>query len=128
MPVIDLNQVRTEKHWTNRVKDFGKKACKKAKETVEYVKNNPEQAMARAGAIAAILGGTTKVVQSVNRHIALKQEKHHREREVYDRSLNMYLETRRKLTKKDFDKINEIKRKTGKRTSEVLSDLGLLKR
>lgn len=128
MPVIDLNDIRTEKDWRNRIKVFSKKTFQKAQDAVKYVKDNPKEAMTQLGVIAAVLGGTTKVIKSVNRHNRLRQEKYHREREVYDRSLNMYVTTRRKLTKKDLDRINEIKRKTGKRTSEVLSDLNLLKR
>lgn len=128
MPVIDLDKIRTENHWTNKVKDFGRKVVSKGKDIYEYVKNDPQSAMKAAGVFVALTGGATKVIKTVNRHKTLRQEKFHREREVYDRSLNMYLTTKRKLTKADFDKINKIKRRTGKRTSEVLSDLNLLKK
>ena len=128
MPVIDLNKIKTENHWTNRVKRFGKAALEKGKDLVDYVKEDPKRAIEIAGLVTAVTGGASKVVRTVNRNKELRQEKFHREREVYDRSLGMYVVTKRKLTKADLDKVNEIRRKTGKRTTEVLSDLNLLKK
>lgn len=42
MPVIDLNKIRTENHWTNRIKDkarnIGRTVTKKVKEGIDFVK------------------------------------------------------------------------------------------
>ena len=99
MPVIDLTKIKTEKHWTNRVKDGAKKAANWTKDrivnTVEYVKENPQGAATIVGTVLAVSGGLTKCIKAVNRHKAIRQEKWHREREVYDHSTGMYLQTKR---------------------------------
>jgi len=110
------------------IKTGGKWAIEKTKNAIEYAKDNPQGAAAIVGLTMTITGGANKLLRTINRHQKLKQQQYHRDREIYDHSLNMFLTTKRKLTKKDIDKINEIMRKTGKRKSEVLSELNLLKR
>lgn len=131
MPVIDLNKIRTENHWTNRLKDkakeIGKKVVKKTGEAVEFVKENPQAAALMLGAVTTVAGGVKKISRVIDNHAQRRHEQYHRDREIYDHSLNMYLTTKKKLSKKDVDRINEMMRKTGKKKSEVLSDLGLLK-
>lgn len=132
MPVIDLTKIRTEKDWRNRIKDGVKKTFSWGRDrivnTVEYVKEHPQEAATIAGTAMAVVGGVTKGARAINKHRELRQEKWHREREVYDHSTGMYLQTRRKLKKDDIDRINRIMRKTGKKKSEVMSELNLLKK
>lgn len=132
MPVIDLNKIRTEKQWQNRLKDGAKKVGKwtleKSQEAFEFVKENPQAAALMVGALTAVTGGVKRIARSVDHHAQRRHEQYHRDREVYDHSLNMFLTTKRKLKQKDVDRINEMMRKTGKRKSEVMSDLGLLKK
>ena len=131
MPVIDLNKIKTENHWTNRLKDkakaIGKKIVQKTGETVEFAKENPQAAALIVGGVTTVAGGVKKVLRTIDNHAQRRHEQYHRDREIYDHSLNMYLTTKKKLSKKDVDRINEMMRKTGKKKSEVLSDLGLLK-
>lgn len=131
MPYIDLKKIKTENHWTNRIKDGAKRFGRKAKETVvdavEFVKDNPEAAatmLAIGGTVAGVFG---KITKGVTRHINLRQEKYNKERYVYDHSLNMYLHTKRKLTNKDFANINKL-RKQGLSKSEAMIKLNLLKK
>lgn len=132
MPVIDLNKIKTENHWTNKAKDklkeVGRKTLEKSKEAVEFAKENPQAAALIVGAVTAVTGSVKKIARTVDNHAQRRHEQYHRDREIYDHSLNMYLTTKRKLTKKDVDRINEMMRKTGKKKSEVLSELGLLKK
>lgn len=112
----------------NKAKDAGKWTLGMVRNTIDYAKNNPKDALAFVTLGTTAIGGVNKIFRSINRHRTLRQEKYHREREVYDRSLNMYLVTKRKLKKSDLDRINAYMRKTGKKKSEALSDLNLLKR
>lgn len=126
MPVIDLNKIKTKKD-----KTFGDKLkyiCKNTKEKVgngiEWIKDNPKEAIGLLGAGAALIGGATK---AINKHITVRQERYNKERFIYDHSLNAYLETKRKLTNNDVVRINEERRRTGKKLSEVLAEMNLLK-
>ena len=132
MPVINLNEMKVERTIPEKIKHTAKNcynwACDKVRNTVEYVKENPQGAAAIAGIVMTVTGGATKLVRSVNRHQAIRQEKFHREREIYDHSSNQYLVTKRKLRKDDIDRMNKLRREKGLKVSEALSELDLLKR
>ena len=131
MPYIDLNKIKTENHWTNRIKDgvkrFGRKAKEKVVGAVEYVKDNPEAAATLLAAGGAAFGAISKLTKGVIRHVNLRQERYNKERYVYDHSLNMYLHTKRKLKNKDVANINRL-RKQGLSKSEAMMKLNLLKK
>lgn len=132
MAVLDFNKNTIERTPVEKVRYAVKTGfnwtAEKVKNAVEYVKEKPQEAATIVGMVLAASGGVTKVAKVINRHVALRQEKYHREREVYDHSTGMYLQTRRKLRKDDIDRINRIMRETGKKKSEVMSELNLLKR
>lgn len=110
-----------EKIWS-----FGQKGLTKVKETVEWVKENPQAAAILAGGVTAVAGVAKKGIRAIDKHASLRQEKSNKERYVYDHSLNMYLKTKRPLNRKDVERINA-QRKTGKKLSEILEELDLLK-
>ena len=131
MPIIDLktgkierNQLENVQFRLNQAKNW---TVEKVRNTVEYVKEDPKRAVEIVGLIGVVTGGATKFVKSVNRHQAIRQEKWHREREIYDHSSNQYLTTKRKLTKADIDRMNKLRREEGLKVSEALSRLNLLK-
>ena len=130
MPVIDLKKIRTENHWTNKIKDgvknFGKTVTKKTKEAVEFVKDNPETAATLLAAGGAVIGVIGKVTKGVTKHVNLRQERYNKERYTYDHSSNMYLKYKRKLTKEDLMNIEEL-RKKGLTKTQALLKLDLLK-
>lgn len=132
MPVIDLKTGKVDRNFLENVKFKLVQAkdwtVEKARNAVEYVKNNPEGAMKILGGVTVVAGSVTKVAKSVNRHQALRQEKFHCEREVYDHSNGIYLQLKRKLTKADIDRMNRLKREKGYNVSEALSEMGMLKR
>jgi len=80
------------------------------------------------GAIAigtALVTGTSKVIGMVDRHNQKKLELERR-RQVYDRSMGMYVDLKRPLRQSDWNKINDLK-KDGMKTGEALKKLGLIK-
>ena len=126
MPVIDLNKIKTEKdkNFGDKLKDICKDAKEKAGKGIEWIKENPREAVGIFGAAAAIFGAGAK---AINKNVTARQERYNKERFIYDHSLNAYLETNRKLTNNDIVRINEERRKTGKKLSEVLAEMHLLK-
>lgn len=126
MPVIDLNKIRTEKHPVNRIKDACKKAKTKVTDTIIWVRDNPENTVAILGGATAAIKAISSIGKRLTRNAALRQEKYNKERYIYDRSLNTYVKIKRKLTQSDFVKINQMRKKTGKKVSEILSDLDLV--
>lgn len=130
MPVIDLKKIKTENHWTNRLKDkvktIGRKMADKAKDTVDFVKDNPETTATLLAAGGAVIGVLGKITKSVTRHANLRQERYNKERYTYDHSTNMYLKYKRPLTKKDLTNIEEL-RKKGYSKTQALLKLNLLK-
>ena len=131
MPVIDMKTGKIERNFrenigfkANQAKDW---TIERVRNTVEYIKENPQGAVTIIGLIATVTGGATKLVRTVNRHQAIRQEKWHHDREIYDRSSNQYLTTKRKLTKTDIDRMNKLRREKGLKVSEALSQLNLLK-
>lgn len=132
MPVLNFNENKVERTTSEKIKHVIKTGfnwtTEKIKNTVEYVKENPQGAATILGIAATVTGGTTKLIRVINRRHALRQEKFHREREIYDHSSGQYLVVKRKLTKADVDRMNELRRKKGYKVSEALSELNLLKR
>jgi len=61
----------------------------------------------------------------VDRHNQKKLELERR-RQVYDRSMGMYVDLKRPLRQSDWNKINDLK-KDGMKTGEALKKLGLIK-
>lgn len=129
MPVIDLEKMKMKQMtFRGKVIDFSQRAKQKVKNGVEWCKENPREAVTLLGGAAAVLTGANKVVRGVNRHLTARKERYTKERFVYDRSLNLYVKTKRKLTAKDLDHINTVRRQTGKKVSEVLSDMNLIQK
>lgn len=110
-----------------KTKDIGQKAFDCGKQTVMWAVQNPEKAAALAATTAAVTGGMSKVIRSVNRNVTMKRIEREKRTRIYDHSMNAYLYTRRPLKANEVKYINEEKRRTGKRTSEILYDMGLLK-
>ena len=121
MPVIYLNQMKVESKWHN----FKVKASVKARNAIQWVKENQETVGILTTVGAALLGGGVKITKSLVRTHNLKKEQYNKERYIYDRSLGMYLHTRRPLRNKDYITINA-RRKNGEKLSDILSDMRIL--
>lgn len=111
-----------------KVRDFGRAVANKSMEGVKWVIENPEKAAALTAFGAAITGGASKVIKGVHRDITVRQEMKERRTRIYDHSMGAYLYTKRPLKPEEVARINRIRRETGKRTSEILEEMRLLKR
>ena len=131
MAVIDLNKIRTEKHWTNRLKDgvkrFGNAVVRKVGEAIEFVRENPQAAATLVAAGGALIGGVHRISKDIIKHQNLKQEKYNKEMYVYDHSLNLWLKYKRPLTAEDYENIAQL-RKQGMKLNEALLALDLMQR
>lgn len=75
------------------------------------------------GAIALI----EKLIREINRGRRVNEDKHHREKRVYNRSCGSYIELRRKLTGKEQLEL-ERRKKNGESIAQILSDMGVIKK
>lgn len=129
MPIIDLRKIRTENHWTNKIKDgarnFGRKVANKTKEAVEFVRDNPETAAMLITAGGAVCGVIGKITKSAAKTANLRQERFNKERFTYDHRSNMYLKYKRPLRKEDIANIEAL-RKKGLTKTQALLKLDLL--
>lgn len=110
------------------VQDICRKVMDTGRRCVIWVVQNPDKAAGYAAAGGAMLTGAAKVVRSVNRNITVRRETMEKRTRIYDHSMNAYLYTKRPLTAADISRINHERRATGKRTSEILEEMNLLRR
>ena len=95
------------------------------KSLIKWASENPRSA---AVVIFAIMAGgkeVNKLTKSVNRVVAAKQEQYNRDRYVYDHSLGIYLKTKHRLTKKDLEMIDRLRRR-GFSKSQAMIKLNLI--
>lgn len=130
MPYIDLKKIRTENHWTNRLKDrfrdFGRKSVRKLKECVDFVKENPEAASIIAGFGAAAIGGLKSITRTAGRHYRVRKESYDRNHYIYDPSMHMKLKTKRKISNEDRKHIFK-ERQKGKTYHDIYRDMDILR-
>jgi len=107
---------------------LAKTAKKKVMDGVKWVVDNPQEA-AVLGTLATGAGAVLKrIAKSVDRNVTARREKYNKERYVYDHSANRWLKTSKVLTKKDVERIEELRRKNpGMKMTEAMAKLKLLK-
>lgn len=120
--------VDKSKRLVTKVKDVGGRALSKTKDVVHWVMENPEKAAAVAGAGAALFGGANKVIRNVNQNITKRQTEREKRTRIYDHSLNAYIYTKKPLTSEQIEFIHKERRRTGKKVSEILAEMNLLRR
>lgn len=98
----------------------------KVKDTANWVNNNKETLAVVLPVVVAGVAGSAKIVKSVSRNVALKQEKDLKERFIYDRSLGKYLELKKPLSNSQLTSILE-RKENGEKLSIILHNMGLLK-
>ena len=121
MPFINLKDFKVESKWHA----FTRKAKDKIIDGVRWVKDNPETAGILATVGTAVIGGGIKLTKNLVRTHNLHKEQFNKERYIYDRSLGMYLRTKRPLRNKDYITINN-RRKNGEKLSQILEDMRIL--
>ena len=121
MPILDLNSMRVESKWQN----FKQKVKNRTNDAVNWVRNNPELVGSALTVGTVVVGGAVKVGKKLVRTHNIRAERYNKERYIYDRSLGMYLHTKRKLTNKDYATINACKAK-GESLSSILMRMKIL--
>jgi len=126
---MELWRIRNKLRDAGRqVKDTAKKAGEKTKDIAKWIIENPDKAAAIAGTGAALAGGANKVIRSINRNVMLKQVEREKRTRVYDHSLNAYVYTKKPLTKEQIEFIHKERRRTGKKVSEIMAEMNILRK
>ena len=112
----------------NAAKNVGKKTVDTVGEAAKWVMENPEKAAAIAGTLSAIAGGANKVIRSIHRNFTLRQVEREKRTRVYDHSLNAYVYTKKPLTKEQIEFIHRERRRTGKKVSEIMAEMDILRK
>jgi ABC-type nitrate/sulfonate/bicarbonate transport system substrate-binding protein len=95
------------------------------KELAKWATEDPKRAVAL---VAVLLGGSrgvSRMVSNIGRFAKARQEKYNKERYTYDHSLDIYLKTKRKLTKRDLMNIERLRGK-GYTKAQAMLKLNLL--
>ena len=124
MPVIYLNETFGQKV-KRKAKLLGHSVKRKVKSGIDWIVANPEAATIIATVGVATVGGACKLAKSGIRAHNLKKEEELKNRYIYDRSLGMYLHTKRPLRNEDYITINE-RRKNGEKLSNILVSMDIL--
>lgn len=120
--IVKLSDFQKEAKRRERKEWFGNKI----KSVAEWTNNNKEVILVVVPAAVATVSGGAKIVKSISRNSALRQEQRMKERFVYDRSLGAYLELKKPLKDVQWKAILDRKEK-GERLSTILKDMNLLK-
>ena len=111
-----------------KIKVVGEKVVNETKDGIKWIIENPEKAAAIAGTGAALIGGANKIIRSINRNVTLRQTEKEKRTRVYDHSLNAYVYTKKPLTKEQIEFIHKERRRTGKKVSEIMAEMDILRR
>ena len=107
-----------------QVTDAARRGAEKGRCAVKWCIDHPDKFAALVGGIAV----ANKLARNVKRSIVMEHEIYDKKRRIYDQSLKGWLYVKRPLTSRDIQRINEERRRTGKRVSEILAEMDLLKK
>ena len=108
--------------WTG----FTIKTKVKAREVYYWCRDHKEEAAFIATTGVAVIGAVGKAAKRIDRKIDLKRERDLKDLYVYDRSLGIYHELRRKLRPSEVLEIDR-RRAAGESMTYILSSMRLLK-
>lgn len=114
---------KADKIWY-QTKEAGRKVILKGTDAVRWAVDNPDKFAALCGGLA--IGN--KLVRSFHRNITVRHEIYDKKHRVYDQSTKAYVYIKRPLKARDIEYINQERRRTGKRVSEILTDMNLVRR
>lgn len=124
MPELYLNETFGQK-FKRKMDSFGRRVKRGLKSGIDWVVENPEAATLIVTVGGAAIGGGCKLAKTAIRSHNLKKEEYLKDCYIYDRSLGMYLHTKRPLNNKDYVTINE-RRDHGEKLSNILVDMNIL--
>ena len=107
-----------------RVKDTGRKVVVRTGTAVKWMIDNPDK-------MAGIVGGAAvlnRLVHNVHRNVTVRHAIYDKKHRIYDHSTNAYIYLKRPLRARDIEYLNAERRRTGKRVSEILTEMNLVRR
>lgn len=126
---MELNDLKSKAYEAGRkLKEIGARVVDCGRGAIQWAIENPDKAAALAATTAAITGGVSKVAKCVNRNVTMRQIEKEKRTRIYDHSLNAYVYTKRPLRADEVEFVNRERRRTGKRVSEVLYDMNMLRK
>lgn len=105
-------------------KETGRKIAVCTGAAVKWMVDNPEKMTAFVGGAAVL----NRLCRSVHRNITVNRDIYDRKHRIYDRSTNAYIYLKRPLKARDIEHLNAERRRTGKRVSEILTEMNLVRR
>lgn len=118
----------------NKKNDFEKDLIKEMKRTkrkeridkcVNWVKNNPQEALIGGSLIVSFVGGLTKTGNKLIKAHNINKENDLKQRRIYDRSLGKYVVCNRAISNKEGLEI-ENRKQSGEKLHNILRDMGLI--
>lgn len=119
-----LRMLNTKDRVVFKVKETGRKVVNRTGTAVKWMVDNPEK-------MAGIIGGATilnRLAHTVHRDVTVRRELYDKKHRIYDHSTNAYVYLKRPLKARDIEYLNAERRRTGKRVSEILTDMNLVRR
>jgi len=93
---------------------------------VDLADENKEKVLTAAAIIFAGGKCVEKISRNYSRSKRVKEDRFHREREIYDRTTGMYIQLRRPMTSSEQYEYS-VRLRKGEQPIHILGDLGLLK-
>lgn len=103
--------------------EFRRKFKKAKNDAINFVKNNKELIVASIPVVITCINGANKIVKTIDS----RMERTRKDNQYYDRTLGMYVDLKRKPKQSEYIKIQE-RRNNGEKLSDILIDMGLVKR
>lgn len=105
-------------------REIKEKINRKYQQGKDWVMKNKEVVIA---ATPVVIGGITTITKVVGRHINIRKQETIKTHYIYDRSLGMYWKLNRELRTSEQLELDR-RKKNGERMSDILSDMGVLRR
>ena len=124
---MDEKIIKAKRTLNQKVYEAKVKVERATKETINWVKENPQTALTALVATAGVVKGVTRMSSRALTAYATNKEIKFKERTIYDHSLGRYVELKHKLTPTEALTIEE-RRANGEKLHMILNDMNLLKK
>lgn len=118
--VFDFQEFKKHEKWTH----FKAGVRDKYLDAKTFYQNNREECLILIPTLVTAFAGGIKFI---SKRLDARQDKIHRDREIYDRSLGAYMRMKRRPTQKEWDIIGE-RKANGENYYKILKEMKLLDR
>lgn len=123
MEIIDKDGTIINFEKEDNKTEFRRKFKKAKNDAINFVKNNKELIVASIPVVITCINVANKIVKTIDS----RMERTRKDNQYYDRTLGMYVDLKRKPKQSEYIKIQE-RRNNGEKLSDILIDMGLVKR